>query len=41
MSRICDIGPLRVNYKNNRYLPGNNRHVLEHNRQIWGNWGIA
>jgi len=27
------------NYKNNRYLPGNNRNVLEHNRQIFGELG--
>ena len=26
-------------YKNNRYLPGNNRNVLEHNRKIFGGFG--
>ena len=30
---------IRYNYKNNRYLPGNNRNVLEHNRQILGELG--
>ena len=29
----------KYNYKNNRYLPGNNRNVLEHNRHILGELG--